>query len=467
MTETQSPPPTGTIKTKTYNRRWIVISGVAGLILSAHLNFLTFTPIPYETSEFFNVTSDAVNLLAFINFPCGAVFGVLAMYTLDTFSIFWPLIISGWFIIFGGVLRIVSVYLSKPNFLLLAIGQILGSIGSPVFSLSSTKVADLWFPEDQTALANSLMTMNNPLAFLLAATVGPSLVTEIVPQKFQILLWIFTVPAIIGLILTHSVLRKDTKGEPPLPSKESSDIVTKSFWNSVKTIFTTKDWLLCVVTCGAGVGIFNVVAVNMPLILCPLGYSDTFSKTLAVTIIVISGVFGSVIVGKVISYWTKKDEQKMVLLAKSMCSFLILIYGAMAYILQIKCNYTIMIIALILFGFIAIPLLPVTFEFAVETTFPAGPATAAGFCWIVGQVLASVFSFIFKFTSTDLDESWYEEHDIVNSCYDKNGIDVVDKNFKNSLIICFATGGFLNLCFIVFFKCDFKRRAYNKLYESE
>ena len=55
-------------------------------------------------------------------------------------------------------------------------------------------------------------------------------------------------------------------------------------------------------------------------------------------------------------------------------------------------------------GSFAYPILPISYELSVETTYPVGPATSAGLNWVFASLAAIVMELVFNPLKKTMDE---------------------------------------------------------------
>ena len=313
------------------------------------------------------------------------------------------------------------------------------------------------------------MTVANPLSFLGAFLIGPAMINkkgeEVTAKDFQNLLWIYLAPAFLGVFLVTHVLTKYSRKKKDDDHESNAPTEILKFLPTLKTMATTPCWWWSVLACGSGVGFFNVVCVNMPQILCPLGYSQEYASSYGVTILVTSGFIGNVIITKLLARFSSKNQIKWI--SKILLMFLMLSMILCCYLLQAPVNYTFLTLTYILVGFTAIPFLPISFEFCIEATYPAGPATTAGFCWIFGQVYAAIGSIIYSIFSSDLPENWYEDNQIENVCVLDNSEaedeDKGDRYFRISNFVIVGISLVFQLLWLFLYKYELRRRNYVRL----
>ncbi|XP_055022100.1 solute carrier family 49 member A3-like [Boleophthalmus pectinirostris] len=79
----------------------------------------------------------------------------------------------------GAVVRFIGASLptgqASGRYPVVLVGQTFGALAQPLIIFTPTKLAALWFPEHQRAIANMLASMSNPLGLLLANILSPLL----------------------------------------------------------------------------------------------------------------------------------------------------------------------------------------------------------------------------------------------------------------------------------------------------
>ena len=284
-------------ETKSFWSRWLVATGIALLNLAGQMSLLTFTPIVYQTAAFLNVSTKKIITLSSIGFPIMFLMGFIAMCKIDKFGIYYPVVISAWIQSIGTIVRCVGV--DTKNYYVLLSGQVLTYIGTPFANLCTSKVACLWFNQEQTAFANALMSLAIPLGFLLAAVLGTLIVGDsgaITDGSFQKLTIICLLISVLGSLLVTIFLKyphgkkHDSKGVPILPPSLAALKIQMGFWRSCKKLIMNKYYWIHFIPSSISIGYFLVMAVNTSVILCPLGFSKNFSTLYSIGIEIGSGL---------------------------------------------------------------------------------------------------------------------------------------------------------------------------------
>ncbi|KAG2466516.1 S49A3 protein, partial [Polypterus senegalus] len=253
--------------------------------------WLSFAPIADQTSRFYNVTLDQVNLLSLVYLIVAIPFGFGTSWMLDTVGLKTCLILSSWLNMIGSILR----YLSTVNtniYPVLMVGQTISALAQPLVLFSPTKLAALWFPEHQRATANMLASMSNPLGVLLANILSPIIVKEV--SDIPTLLVIYAIPASVACVLATGGIRETVPPTPPSATAMMS--TSENFIDGVKLLIKNKPYMILLVCFGAGIGIFTCFSTLLEQILCVKGYSNGFAG-LCGALFIVFGILGAFLLG--------------------------------------------------------------------------------------------------------------------------------------------------------------------------
>ncbi|XP_043530482.1 solute carrier family 49 member A3 isoform X2 [Chiloscyllium plagiosum] len=322
------------LRYQSYRRRWLVLFASSALSCSNAMCWLTFAPIADQTARYFHISMDQVNWLSMIYLIVGVPFGFWTTWILDMLGLKTSLILSSWLNLAGCAMQLLSVADFIPQeswkFPLLMVGQTLGALAQPLVLFSPTKVAAIWFPEQQRATANMISSMANPLGILFANILSPMLVKK--PSSMPVLMIVYAVPAAIACLLTSVGIRN--KVPPTPPSAGAANSTSEPFFRGVKMLLKNKAYLILMVCFGGGIGVFTSFSALLQQILCVRGYSNV----------------------------SRMRDQP---------------YG-----LAVVCS---------LFGLLGFSIYPVGMELGVECSYPVGEATSAGLIFVSGQLQGSLF----------------------------------------------------------------------------
>uniref|UniRef100_A0A0L8GW11 Major facilitator superfamily (MFS) profile domain-containing protein n=1 Tax=Octopus bimaculoides TaxID=37653 RepID=A0A0L8GW11_OCTBM len=166
-------------KYKVYKQRWYILAVISVINFSNSVIWITFSPVADVTTRYFNITIKQVNWLSLVYLIATVPFGIAAIWLIDSVGLRSSIILSALLNCIGSILRVVSCYIpAVSRFPVLITGQTLAACAQPFILISPTKMAALWFKDDQRATANMLASMANPLGIMVANLVSPAVVTN-------------------------------------------------------------------------------------------------------------------------------------------------------------------------------------------------------------------------------------------------------------------------------------------------
>lgn len=131
-------------------------------------------------------------------------------------------------------------------------------------------------------------------------------------------------------------------------------------------------------------GSFTILAVILNFLIEPFGLGDPiYSSVISVTPI-ISGIIGCVITSL---HLKKYQKYKFVIVICMLGST-----GGMVFFLMMLWTKTFFLVVISIFtiGLFIVPLIPAMLEFACETCFPIGEATATGFIYAMAHIFGGL-----------------------------------------------------------------------------
>uniref|UniRef100_UPI00398F38AD solute carrier family 49 member A3 isoform X2 n=1 Tax=Pristiophorus japonicus TaxID=55135 RepID=UPI00398F38AD len=324
---------------RAYRRRWLVMLATCTLSCSNAMCWLTFAPVADQTARYFHISMAQVNWLSMVYLVVGVPFGFGTTWILDTLGLKTSLILSSWLNLFGCAVQFLSVAFFIPQdswkFPLLMVGQTLGALAQPLVLFAPTKLAALWFPEQQRATANMISSMANPLGILFANILSPLLVKR---------------PSAMPMLLLKN-----------------------------------KAYLILMMCFGGGVGIFTSFSALLQQIMCVRGYSNSFAG-LCGGLFIIFGILGAFVVGLYVDRTKKFIETTKI-------NFCLTAFASIAFALVSRMRDVPVGLAVVcsLFGLLGFSIYPVGMELGVECSYPVGEATSAGLIFVSGQLQGALF----------------------------------------------------------------------------
>ncbi|XP_069782225.1 solute carrier family 49 member A3 [Narcine bancroftii] len=370
---------------RTYRRRWLVLLATCALGCSNAMCWLTFAPVADQIARYFHISMDQVNWLSMVYLVVGIPFGFGSTWILDTLGLKTSLILSSWLNLAGCTVQLLSVAFFVPKdswkFPLLMVGQTFGAFAQPLVIFAPTKLAALWFPEQQRATANMISSMANPLGVLFANILSPLLMKE--PSSISLLLGVYIVPAVIACFLTTIGIRE--KVPPTPPSAGAATSTSEPFFTGMKMLLKNKAYVILMICFGGGIGIFTCFSALLQQIVCVQGYSNSFAGFCGALFIAF-GVFGAFFLG----LYVDKTRNFMETTKIFFC-FTALTCIGFAQVSRLEGQAFLLAMVCSLFGLFGLSIYPVGMELCVECSYPVGEATSTGLVFISGQLQGALF----------------------------------------------------------------------------
>ncbi|XP_013401658.1 solute carrier family 49 member A3 [Lingula anatina] len=427
---------------KVYTRRWFMLVVVCLLNISNAMIWITYSPIADETATYYQTSLNGVNWLSLVYLVASIPFGLSATWLLDTLGLRAGIILGAWINCIGAALRVVSsisMVDQKFRFPVLMGGQAVAACSQSFVLFAPTKLAALWFRDDQRAIANMIASMSNPLGILVANVLSPVIQGS---SGFLTMHLVFLGPALVAVVMATFGVWSST---PPTPPTASAERESEPFLLGLKQIAKNKQYWVLTVCFGAGLGLFNSLTTLIEQILCPWGYDDNFAGICGALLIgcgIIGAAGFSLFVDK-----TKKFEE-----VAKFC-FCMAAAACVAFSLTAR-MYDIPVwigISIALFGIFGFALYPVCLELAVETTFPVAEATSAGFLLISGQIQGIIFVLVMEVIAVELPVNNLQACKVSKV----EPTPPMDYTYPDIFLCCVAAVGAIFL--VTCFKCPYKR----------
>ncbi|KAJ8025986.1 Solute carrier family 49 member A3 [Holothuria leucospilota] len=362
----------------TYPRRWYILATVAVLNISNAMAWINFAAITNFSAEYYSATTDQINWLSIVYLVVSIPIGFVSIWVMDNLGIRVTILFGAWSNFIGIGIRCLSgiAGLSESaRFPVVMVGQTIAALAQPFLLFVPTKLAALWFAENQRAIANAIGSMSNPFGILLSFLLSALLVSE--PNDIPFMLLIFLIPAFIGVSMATFGVCDAT---PPTPPSASADEEGESFFKGFLECIRTPSFILLWVCFGGGYGIFNAISTFLEQIVCPLGYGDDFAGLIG-ALMLGCGLIGAFVAGLVVD-----KTHKFTPILKF--NFVVAAIGVI--LLVIFSSYPDhgggLGTGAILFGMFGLALFPIALELGVECTYPVKEGTSSGLLQISGQL---------------------------------------------------------------------------------
>ena len=146
--------------------------------------------------------------------------------------------------------------------------MIMAGFSNAVVLSCPTLFVAVWFGENERATANMIGTAADPLGLAIASVVSPAIVSS--SGHLPTMLWVFAIPAILGMVLTLIFVQD----EPPTPPSDSAAEPSDSFLVGVKKLYKNRPYILLMFSFGLSAGAMATLLSFMAQIMTAQGYTD-------------------------------------------------------------------------------------------------------------------------------------------------------------------------------------------------
>ncbi|KAA0709651.1 Major facilitator superfamily domain-containing protein 7 [Triplophysa tibetana] len=426
---------------KVYKRRWFILFVLCLLNCSNAVLWLTFAPVADQTAQYLRVSLDLVNWLSLVYMVVAIFFSFITTWMLDTLGLRFSLILGSWLNMLGSILRVVGILSGIPQWAVFPMvmgGQTLCALAQTLIIFSPTKLAALWFPDDQRATANMIASMANPLGLLFANIFSPMIIHY--TNNLLMLLIIYAIPATIACFLATVGIRERVPPTPPSASVVTSS--TEPFLHGIKLLLKNKAYMILLVCFGSGIGIFTCFSTLLEQILCVKGYSNDFAGLCGACSIVF-GIVGAGILG----LYVDKTKQFTEVTKINMC-LTSLGCSAFAVVSQLKDMKVAIGAACAWFGLFGFSVYPIAMELGVECSYPVGEATSSGLIFISGQIQSVIYMVLLQALTKPLADS------TASVCVTGGEADL---SWTVPVLVMAGLCAAGTCCFVLFFHTDYRR----------
>ncbi|MEM3553485.1 MAG: MFS transporter [Candidatus Bathyarchaeia archaeon] len=362
-------------KAKGLSYRWVVLLSYMIVAVVSQILWLNFAPItkPIMTS-IFDVTESDVGLLSMVwpllFIPISIPAGIL----IDKKGFKFGVSVGASIMALFAVLRIFS----GENFTLLLIFQSCAALGQPFVFNAISKLVTLWFPFEERALATGIGIMGQYIGMIIALTLTPFLVPSEEIMLLTNMLIIYAFISVAGAVLFIALAKEKPKTDLIGGPEEVKASISSS---EVKKFFGKRDFMILEALFFIGVGLFTALLTWLETILQERGLTVT-GAGLVGGVIIIGGIFGSLIIPGISDKVTQRKPFIIVDLA---------VAAAALFLLAEISDFAILAGVGFVLGFFFMSALPIGLEMSAEIVGSALAGSASSFLWLFSQAGSVVF----------------------------------------------------------------------------
>eukprot|EP00299_Pterocystis_sp_00344_P000757 c10338_g1_i1.p1 GENE.c10338_g1_i1~~c10338_g1_i1.p1 ORF type:complete len:464 (+),score=78.44 c10338_g1_i1:53-1393(+) len=377
-------------------RRWIVLLAFCLLTAENAVMWISFSPIQERVQDYYGVSKNSVNTLSVVFLALYIPSTVLSVAVFHWFGMRSGLMLGATLNSIGSVIRYVSTdtdhhpRFGENGYTVLLIGQLFPAISQPFFVNLPAMLAMEWFPVSERDIAVVIGSMFNIVGIAAGQAVPPIVVNTdsgmpalLFGQMLMCLgTWVFCL-----LTVKAKPSHAPSKGAEQLRHgkvEHSIHELLSDMWLDAKTCLSDRNYLRLTFAFGTGLGLFNGLSTLIVQFVEPCGYGDNEAGWYGMSLIV-AGLVMSGIVGVFLEMTHQYNRTLRVLFLCATLSFVFLAFSLR------RNNNTMLIAAFAILGLFMMPLVPVSFECAVECTYPIREDVSTGIMLCVGQITGIVF----------------------------------------------------------------------------
>lgn len=355
--------------------RWVILIATVPVIVATEMMWLTFSPIASIVEAEYGVSNFAVNMLATSYMIMFIVCCIPASYVIDKYGFRVSLIIGG---LLTGIFGFTRAFFAD-SFAIIAVSQFMLAAGQPFLLNVTTKVAANWFPFEERATADGILTMAQYMGFAIPMVLSPMLAES---AGIKSMLMIYAAIGVAAAAVVILFTREKPKVAPPGPVAEKEDF---SF-AAIKVLFKNKAYLLALAAAFISIGIFNTILTLIESILMPRGITSAEAGIIGAAFVV-AGVVGAVVLPTI----SDKVKKRMPFLLAAV-TLLVPLYLAFTFVE----SYIALVVIAAVSGFSIMGVAPILFQHGSEVAYPAQEGTSLGLILLMGQISGTLFVFLFE-----------------------------------------------------------------------
>ncbi|CAL8272553.1 unnamed protein product [Merluccius merluccius] len=379
------------METKLYKRRWVMLLLFAAFSMSNAFMWLQYGIISNIFARFYAVDAIAVDWLSMIYFLTYVPLILPVTWFLDSRGLRDVVVAGSAFNCIGAWIKTGT---AQPDmFAVTFLGQFVCSVATVHLLGIPSRLASLWFGQQEVSTACSIGVLGNQVGIALGFLLPPVLVPNVddidelayhIKNMFYITAGFSTVIFVLVVIVFQ-----DKPELPPSQAEAQARSLSPdqySYMASIKRLVCNKSFMLLVVTYGLNVGSFYSVSTMLNRMITEQYPGEEVNAGRIGLTIVITGMVGSLICG----LWLDKTKTyKETTFAVYLLTFIgMLVYS---FTLNVGHLWVVFVTAGVL-GIFMTGYLPLGFEFAVELTYPESEGTSSGLLNCSAQVFGIIFT---------------------------------------------------------------------------
>ena len=392
----------------TYRYRFVVLACFCLAQIANAMSWVTFAPIARYSQTYYGIDADKVNGFSILFMAAYLPGSAISAWVYTRLTLKWGVSIGIVGTALGCWIRLAESYGG------VMVGQAIAALAQPILMNAPARLAAAWFPASERSVATSLGAISNPVGIALGTVfpsvfvtltngtnpLGPIPVGSVLGMSD---LLIFEAAYATGVAALVVALVRSRPPTPPSASQEQAladvekDVSGRSFLAAGARVlrdaaqcFTYHDFRVLFVAFGVGLGLFNAITTLIEQLTAPV-CSTADDASLYGGLMVGIGILGAIGVGIVLD---RSHAYRFWLRMGYGLGFV----AGLGLTLVMQTNLkdaTAFFFAFV--GFVIIPMLPCSFEAAVEATYPIAEDVSNGLLMCAGNYLGIAFIFLINY----------------------------------------------------------------------
>ncbi|XP_061751342.1 heme transporter FLVCR2 isoform X2 [Nerophis ophidion] len=389
------------METKLYKRRWVMLFLFCIYSTSNAMMWLQYSIIGNIFKHFYDIDSLSLDWLSMIYFFTYIPLIVPVTWMLENRGLREVIMVGSAFNCIGAWIKTSTAH--PDAFAITFFGQFVCSVGTVYILGIPSRLASLWFGQQEVSTACSIGVLGNQMGIAIGFLIPPILVPNVddmdeLARHIKVMFYISAGVATVIFILVVIVFQEKPE-VPPTQAQAQARCITPeqySYMGSIWRLLRNKPFMLLVLSYGLNVGCFYAVSTLLNRMIIEHYPGEEVNAGRIGLTIVIAGMVGSLICG----IWLDKTKTyKQTTLAVYVLSLIgMLVY---AFTLNLGYMWVVFVTAGVL-GFFMTGYLPLGFEFAVELTYPESEGTSSGLL----NCSAQIFGIIFTISQGKIIDRW-------------------------------------------------------------
>ncbi|XP_063354184.1 heme transporter FLVCR2 isoform X2 [Pelmatolapia mariae] len=379
------------METRLYKRRWVMLFIFSAYSMSNAFMWLQYGIISNIFMRFYSIGTLAIDWLSMIYFLTYIPLILPVMWLLDNRGIRDVVVVGSAYNCIGAWIKMGSA--DPSMFALTFFGQFVCSVATVYILGIPSRLASLWFGQQEVSTACSIGVLGNQLGIAIGFLVPPILVPNVddmdeLAHHISIMFYISAGLATAIFVLVVIVFQEKPEIPPSQAQAQARNMQPDeySYTASILSLLRNKPFMLLVVSYGLNVGCFYAISTLLNRMIIEHYPGEEVNAGRIGLTIVIAGMAGSLICG----IWLDKTKTyKQTTLAVYILSLIgMLVY---AFTLNLGHLWVVFVTAGVL-GFFMTGYLPLGFEYAVELTYPESEGTSSGLLNCSAQIFGIIFT---------------------------------------------------------------------------